>query len=69
MYILYLIELWARSPKTEVENVFLNVFASFCKFGKVRKIKETLADFFEKFNCLEKKRKIFFLPLRFRIIF
>ena len=29
----------------EVENVFLNVFAGFCKFGKVRKTEETLADF------------------------
>ena len=49
----------------EVENVFLNVFACFCKFGKVRKIEETLADFFEKVNYLKKK----ILPLRFRIIF
>ena len=55
MYILCLIELWTRSPKTEVENVFLNVFAGFCKFGKVRKTEETLADFSENFNCLKKK--------------
>ena len=26
-------------------EVFLNVFAGFCKFGKVRKIEGTLADF------------------------
>ena len=46
----------------EVENVFLNVFAGFCKFGKVRKTEESLADFSEKFNCLKKKRnkRIFF---------
>ena len=37
-----------RSPKTEVENVFSNVFAGFCKFGKVRKTEETLVDFLEK---------------------
>ena len=43
----------------EVENVFLNVFASFCKFGKVRKTEETLADFSEKFNCLKKKKKFY----------
>ena len=41
----------------EIENVFLNVFAGFCKFGKVRKIEETLADFSEKFNCFKKKRR------------
>ena len=29
----------------EVENVFLNVLADFCKFGKVRKTEETLTDF------------------------
>ena len=33
----------------EVENcsleVFLNAFIRFCKFGKVRKTEETLADF------------------------
>ena len=55
MYILCLIWLWTRSPKTEVEKlrmerleVFLNVFAGFCKFGKVRKTEETLANFSEK---------------------
>ena len=26
-------------------EVFINAFAGFCKFGKVRKTKETLADF------------------------
>ena len=57
VYILCLIELWTRSPKMEVENVYLNVFAGFCKIGKVRKTEETLADFSEKFNCLKKKKK------------
>ena len=57
MYILCLIELWTRSPKTEVENVFLHVFAGFCKFGKVRKTEETLADFSEKYKYLKKKEK------------
>ena len=41
----------------KVENVFLNVFAGFCKFWKVRKTEETLADFSEKFNCLKKKER------------
>ena len=41
MYILCLIGLWTRSPKTEVEKlrmerfeVFLNVFAGFVNLGK-----------------------------------
>ena len=55
VYILCLIELWTRSPKTEVENVFLNVFTGFCKFGKVKKIEEILADFSEKSKCLKNK--------------
>ena len=65
------------SPKTEVEKwrieileVFLNVFAGFVNFGKVRKTEETLANFSEKSKCLKKKeKKKNFLPLRFRIIF
>ena len=69
VYILCLIELWMRSPKTEVENVFLNVFTGFCKFGKVRKTEETLADFSEKSKFLKKKeKKKKNLPLRLRII-
>ena len=36
--------------------MFLNVYASICKFGKVRKTEETLADFFEKSKCLKKKK-------------
>ena len=44
MYILCLIGLWMRSPKTEVEKlkterveVFLNVFAGFVNLGKFEK--------------------------------
>ena len=44
MYILCLIGLWTRSPKTEVEKlrierleVFLNVFAGFVNLGKFEK--------------------------------
>ena len=37
--------------------MFLNAFIRFCKFGKVRKTEETLADFSEKSKGL-KKRKI-----------
>ena len=44
MYILCLIGLWTRSPKTEVEKlnierveVFLNVFAGFVNLGKSEK--------------------------------
>ena len=52
------------SPKTEVEKwrieileVFLNVFAGFVNFGKVRKTEETLANFSEKSKCLKKKER------------
>ena len=38
-------------------EVFLNAYAGICKFGKVRKTEETLADFFE---CLKKKKKIYY---------
>ena len=44
MYILCLIGLWTRSPKTEVEKLrierlemFLNVFAGFVNLGKSEK--------------------------------
>ena len=44
MYILWLIWLWTRSPKTEVEKLrmerlemFLNVFAGFVNLGKSEK--------------------------------
>ena len=57
VYILCLIELLTRSPEMEVENVFLNVFTGFCKFGKVRKTEETLTDFSEKSKCFNKKEK------------
>ena len=32
-------------------------FRRFCKFGKVRKTKETLANFSEKSKCLKRKEK------------
>ena len=38
-------------------EVFLNAYAGICKFGKVRKTEETLADFSEKSKCLKKKKK------------
>ena len=37
--------------------MFLNAFIRFCKFGKVRKTEETLANFSEKSKCLINKRK------------
>ena len=37
--------------------MFLNAYAGICKFGKVRKTEETLADFSEKSECLKKKKK------------
>ena len=39
--------------------MFLNAYAGICKFGKVRKTEETLADFSEKSKCLKKKKKIY----------
>ena len=42
-------------------SVFFYVFIRFCKFGKVRKTEETLADFLEKNLSVgkEKKKKFF----------
>ena len=40
--------------------MFLNTFIRFCKFGKVRKTEETLANFSEKSKCLKKKEKKIF---------
>ena len=66
MYMVYivLIELWMRSPKTEVENwkirivfFYFYAYADICKFWKVRKTEETLADFSEKSKCLKKRKK------------
>ena len=37
--------------------MFLNAFIRFCKFGKVRKTEETLANFSEKSKCLKKQKK------------
>ena len=36
---------------------FVNSYAVICKFGKVRKTEETLADFSEKSKCLKKSKK------------
>ena len=40
-----------------LEVFFLNAYADICKFGKVEKIEETLADFSEKSKCLKKRKK------------
>ena len=37
--------------------MFLNTYAGICKFGKVQKTEETLANFSEKSKCLKKKKK------------
>ena len=37
--------------------MFFNAYAGICKFGKVQKTEETLADFSEKSKCLKKKKK------------
>ena len=39
--------------------MFLNDYVGICKFGKVRKIEETLADFSEKSKGLKKRKKIY----------
>ena len=57
-----LIELWTRSPNKKVEilkirSVF-KCFRRFCKFEKVRKTEETLANCSEKSKCLKKKKII-----------
>ena len=45
-------------------EVFLNVFIRFCKFGKVRKTEETLANFpkkkTKKSKCWKRKEKEIF---------
>ena len=67
MYMVYIVlnELWTRILKTEVENwkirSVLNAFIRFCKFGKVRKTEETLANFSKKSKCLKKKEKKIFI--------
>ena len=77
MYILCLIGLWTRSPKTEVEKlrmerfeVFLNVFAGFANLGKSEKQRKLWPIFLKKIQVFENKRKkTKSLSLRFRIIF
>ena len=39
--------------------MFLNAYTGICKFGKVRKTEETLANFSEKSKCLKKNKKKF----------
>ena len=65
MFMVYivLIELWTcgrgvlkRKLKIGRLEVFLNAYAGICKFGKVRKTEETLADFSEK-SVFEKKKE------------
>ena len=75
MYILCLIGLWTRSPKTEVEKlrierleVFLNVFAGFVNLGKSKKQKKLWPIFLKNPSVLKGKKKKKF-TLRFRIIF
>ena len=79
MYILCLIGLWTRSPKTEVEKLkirrfemFLNVFAGFVNLGKSEKQRKLWPIFLKKSKCLKnkrKKKKKKKLSLRFRFIF
>ena len=64
MYILCLIGLWTRSPKTEVEKlrierfeVFLNVFAGFVNLGKSEKQRKLWPIFLKKIQVFEKERK------------
>ena len=45
--------------------MFLNAYAGICKFGKVRKTEETLADFSEKSKCLKKKNIYHFASVLF----
>ena len=70
MYILCLIGLWTRSPKTEVEKLrierlemFLNVFAGFVNFGKSKKQRKLWLIFLKKSKCLKKKKKKIFTSL------
>ena len=57
-----------RVENGKIRSVF-KCFRRFCKFGKVRKTEEALANFSEKSKRLKNKRKKKNLPLRFRIIF
>ena len=64
MYILYLIGLWTRSPKTEVEKlrmerleVFLNVFAGFANLGKSERQRKLWQIFLKKIQVFEKEKK------------
>ena len=79
MYLLCLIGLWTRSPKTEVEKLkigrfemFLNVFAGFVNLGKSEKQRKLWPIFLKQIQVFEKQKKRKEkknLSLRFRIIF
>ena len=45
--------------------MFLNAYAGICKFGKVQKTEETLANFSEKIQVFKKKKKIHFVSALF----
>ena len=64
MYILCLIWLWTRSPKTEVEKlrmgrleVFLNVFAGFVNLGKSEKQRKLWPIFLKNPSVRKRKEK------------
>ena len=64
MYILCLIWLWTRSPKTEVEKlrmerleVFLNDFAGFVNLGKSEKQRKLWPIFLKNLSVLKRKEK------------
>ena len=71
MYILCLIGLWTRSPKTKVEKlrierfeVFLNVFVGFVNLGKSERQRKLWPIFLKKSKCLKnKEKKKFITPL------
>ena len=46
--------------------MFLNAFIRFCKFGKVRKTKETLANFLENLSVWKKKNYHFTSALYYK---
>ena len=74
MYILCLIGLWTKSPKTEVEKlrierleVFLNVFPGFVNLGKFEKQRKLWPIFLKNPSISKGKKKK--NSLRFHIIF
>ena len=72
IYVYIVFDLVVDEESTEVEKlkierleVFFKCFYRFCKFGKVRKTEETLANFSEKSKCLKRKEKIYIYILHF----